>query len=120
MHAQLTATILALSLLSLGAGSIALFLRPSEPYRGFWLMVALWGLLDGVIVWPSLLGAPMAADELRPILGINLALQAVYLPTGVILATRAKPLVKGFGWGILASALPLAVIDAVFYSRAVG
>jgi len=29
-------------------------------------------------------------------------------------------LVKGFGWGILASAVPLAVIDAMFYSRAVG
>lgn len=40
----------------------------------------------------------MAADDLRRILAINLMLQAVYLPTGLILATRSKSLVKGFGW----------------------
>lgn len=120
IQAQLTAAILALALLSLGAASVALFRRPGEAWRGFWLMVALWGLLDGAIVWPSLLGDPMPAEKLRPILGVNLALQAAYLPTGVILATRAKPLVKGFGWGVIASAVPLAVIDAVFYLRAGG
>lgn len=80
-------------------------------------MFGLSGLLDGLIVWPSLLQEPMAPDELRWVLGINLLLQLVYLPTGLVLATRAKPLVKGFGWGVLASAIPLAVIDAVFYMR---
>jgi len=120
IHQQLTASILAVALLSMGAAAIALFRRPSEAYRGFWLMLALWGLLDGIIVWPSLLGTPMTPDELRPILGINLALQGAYLPTGGILATRAKPLVRGFGWGIIAAAVPLAVIDGIFYLRAAG
>ncbi len=80
-------------------------------------MVGLWGLLDGLIVWPALIQDPMAPDELRWVLGINLLLQLVYLPTGIVLATRAKPLVKGFGWGVLVSAILLGVIDAVFYLR---
>ena len=117
IHQQLIATIFALALISLGAATVALFLRPGDSARGFWLMFGLWGLLDGLIVWPSLLQEPMAPDELRWVLGINLLLQLVYLPTGLVLATRAKPLVKGFGWGVLASAIPLAVIDAVFYMR---
>jgi len=117
IHQQLTASILAVALLSLGASAIALFRKPGAAQRGFWLMIGLWGLLDGAIVWPSLLGDPMAADDLRRILVINLMLQAVYLPTGLILATRSKSLVKGFGWGIIASAVPLAVIDGIFYLR---
>ena len=52
------------------------------------------------------------------VLGINLLLQCIYLPTGIIMATRAKPLVKGFGFGILVSAIPLGIIDAIFYMRA--
>ena len=80
-------------------------------------MVGLWGLLDGFIVWPALLQDPMGLDELRWVLGINLLLQLVYLPTGIVLATRTKALVKGFGWGVLASATLLGAIDAVFYLR---
>ena len=52
------------------------------------------------------------------VLGINLLLQCIYLPTGIIMATRAKPLVKGFGYGILVSAITLGIIDAIFYLRA--
>jgi hypothetical protein len=33
------------------------------------------------------------------------------------MATRAKPLVKGFGFGILVSAISLGIIDAIFYLR---
>lgn len=117
IHQQLTAAIFALALLSLGSAAIALFRRPNEAQRGFWLMVALWGLLDGIIVWPSLLSAPIAIEELHRILGINLALQVVYLPTGVILATRSQLLVRGFGLGIIASAIPLAIIDGIFFLR---
>jgi hypothetical protein len=59
----------------------------------------------------------MALADLRVVLGINLLLQCVYLPTGIIMATRAKPLVKGFGFGILVSAISLGIIDAIFYLR---
>ena len=114
---QLVATIFALALVSLGGATVALFFKPRDSARGFWLMVGLWGLLDGFIVWPSLLQDPMTLDELRWVLGINLLLQLVYLPTGIALATRAKALVKGFGWGVLASAILLGAIDAVFYLR---
>lgn len=117
IHQQLTASIFALALISLGSATIALFRRPSEPQRGFWLMVALWGLLDGIIVWPSLLSDPIAIEELHRILGINLALQVVYLPTGVILATRSQLQVRGLGWGIIVSAIPLGIIDWIFYLR---
>ncbi|WP_390852807.1 DUF6992 family protein [Aporhodopirellula rubra] len=117
IHQQLIATIFALALVSLGSATVALFMRPRDSVRGFWLMVGLWGLLDGAIVWPALIQDPMAPDELRWVLGINLFLQLVYLPTGIVLATRAKPLVKGFGWGVLVSAVLLGVIDAVFYWR---
>ncbi len=118
MHQQLIASIFAVSIVSLGAAVIALFVRPSDMYRGFWLMVGLWGILDGVIVWPALLQEPMSPADMRFVLGINLLLQIIYLPTGIIMATRLKPLVKGFGFGILASAIPLGIIDAVFYMRA--
>ena len=94
--------------------------RPREAYRGFWLMLGLWGILDGVIVWPSLLQEPMTLSDMRVVLGINLLLQCIYLPTGIIMATRAKPLVKGFGFGILVSAISLGIIDAIFYLRASG
>lgn len=117
IHQQLAASIFALALVSLGAAVIGLFPRPGDAYRGFWLMLGLWGLLDGLIVWPGLLREPMDPAELRMVLGINLLLQLIYLPTGIILATREKSLVKGFGWGILASALPLAAIDGIFYLR---
>ena len=33
------------------------------------------------------------------------------------MATRAKLLVKGFGYGILVSAISLGIIDAIFYLR---
>ena len=117
IHQQLIAAIFALALVSLGGAVVALFLKPRDSARGFWLMVGLWGLLDGFIVWPALLQEPIAFDELRRLLGINLLLQLVYLPTGIVLATRAKAIVKGLGWGVLASALLLGAIDAVFYLR---
>ena len=37
--------------------------------------------------------------------------------TGIIMATRAKLLVKGFGYGIVVSAISLGIIDAIFYLR---
>lgn len=117
IHQQLIAAIFALALVSLGSAVVALFLKPRDSARGFWLMVGLWGLLDGFIVWPALLQEPIAFDELRRLLGINLLLQLVYLPIGIVLATRAKAIVKGLGWGLLASALLLGAIDAVFYLR---
>jgi uncharacterized membrane protein HdeD (DUF308 family) len=106
------------ALLSLAASTIALATRPREVYRAFWLMLGLWGILDGCIAWPSLLQEPMTLADVRVVLGINLLLQGIYLPTGIIMATRAKPLVKGFGFGILASAISLGIIDATFYLRA--
>ena len=69
------------------------------------------------IVRAGLLQDSMGLGELRWVLGINLLLQLVYLPTGIVLATRTKALVKGFGWGVLASAILRSAFDAVFYLR---
>ena len=59
----------------------------------------------------------MPTDELRGVLALNLALQAIYLPVGLVLATRAKPVLRGFGWGVLSQAAALGAIDAFFYAR---
>lgn len=112
---DLTTVLFAVAILSLGAGLIGLYARPREFFRGFWFMVGLWGFIDGGIAWFSLLQDPLPPADLKPILALNLGLQLVYIPCGIILATRQQPLLKGFGWGVLASALPLAVIDAIFY-----
>jgi hypothetical protein len=114
---QLTASILALALVSLGAAVGGLYARPRESARAFWFMCGMWGVLDGAIVWPSLIQEPVPVSELRGLLGINLLLQLVYLPLGVVMATRPRPLLKGFGWGILVQAVALGAIDATFYLK---
>ena len=114
MHQQLIASIFAVALLSLAASTIALATRPREAYRGFWLMLGLWGILDGVIVWPALLQEPMTLADMRVVLGINLLLQCIYLPTGIIMATRAKPLVKGFAMASWCQRFRLALLMPSF------
>ncbi len=114
---QLMAALFALSLASLGAAVVGLYARPRESARGFWFMCGVWGLIDGAIAWSSLVQEPMPVPELRGVLGLNLLLQLVYLPLGAVMATRPKPVLKGFGWGILVQAVGLGAVDATFYLR---
>ena len=117
---QLVASLFAIALVSLGAAVAGLYAGPRESYRGFWFMCGIWGVIDGVIAWTSFLQEPLPLDELRGVLAINLGLQAIYLPLGLILATRSKPALKGLGWGILVQAVALGVIDAYFYAKCGG
>lgn len=117
IQSQLVAALFALALVSLVSALVGLYARPGDLWRGFWFMCGVWGFIDGVIAWSSLVQEPLPVGELRGVLGVNLLLQLVYLPIGVVMLTRRKPILKGFGWGILVQAVALAVIDATFYLR---
>ncbi len=117
---HLVASLFALALTSLGAAVAGLYAGPRESLRGFWFMCGIWGVIDGVIAWSSFVQEPLPLDELRGVLAINLGLQAIYLPLGLVMATRPKPALKGLGWGILVQAVALGVIDAYFYVRCGG
>ena len=117
---QLVASLFALALVSLGAAVVGLYAGPRESFRGFWFMCGIWGVIDGVVAWTSFLQEPLPLNELRFVLAINLGLQAIYLPLGVIMATRSKPAFKGLGWGILVQAVALGAIDAYFYVKCGG
>jgi hypothetical protein len=119
IHQQLAAALFALAFVSLGAAVVGLYIQPREVVRGFWFMCGIWGFIDAVIAWFGFVQEPLPIAELKNILGINLGLQAIYLPVGVLMLTRAKPILKGFGWGILVSAIALAIVDTVFYLRCV-
>ena len=114
---QLVGSLFALALVSLGAAVLGLYARPREFFRGFWFMCGIWGVIDGAVAWSSFVQEPMPLDELRGILAINLALQAIYLPLGALMATRKPPLLRGFGWAILLQAVALGAIDAVFFLK---
>lgn len=117
IQTQLAASLLALALASLGAAVVGLYVKPGEFWRGFWFMCGIWGVIDGAIAWSSLVQEPMPVPELRGVLGINLALQVIYLPLGVLMATRPRPLLRGFGLAILVQAIGLGAIDATFYLK---
>jgi hypothetical protein len=117
IHQQLSASLFALALVSLAAAVVGLYARPRESARAFWFMCGAWGFLDGVIIWSSFVQDPMPVAELKGVLGINLLLQLIYLPLGLLLATRSSPTAKGFGWGILVQAAALGAIDATFYVK---
>ena len=56
---QLTASLFALALASLGAGVVGLYARPREAFRGFWFMGGVWGLIDGAVAWSAFVQEPM-------------------------------------------------------------
>jgi hypothetical protein len=77
-------------------------------------MNAIWGLIDGLIGWANLLTGPVEMEFLRKILMVNSGLDLAYITTGIILATRQKPLLKGFGWAVLIQGLFLLIFDLSF------
>lgn len=118
---HLTIGLIAWAFLSMGAAVAGLYFAPktnTECWRGFWFMNAIWGLIDGLIGWANLLTAPVEIEFLRKVLMVNSGLDLAYITTGIILATRQKPLLKGFGWAILLQGLFLLVFDLIFLARA--
>ena len=114
---HLTIGLIAWALMSLGTAVAGLYFQPgknAECWRGFWFMNGIWGLIDGAIGWANLITGPVEMDFLRMVLAINSGLDLAYIATGIILATRRKPLLQGFGWAVLAQGLFLLVLDLAF------
>jgi hypothetical protein len=114
---HLTIGLIAWAFLSMGAAIAGLYFPAkanTECWRGFWFMNAIWGLIDGLIGWANLLTGPVEMEFLRKILMVNSGLDLAYITTGVILATRQKPLLKGFGWAVLIQGLFLLIFDLSF------
>ena len=103
------------ALLSLGTAVVGLYAKPNDRWRGFWFMSGLWGLIDGGIAWFGLVTEPPTVPELAFLLKVNLGLDVAYLTTGVILATRTTPVLKGFGTAILFQGLFLMGLDAAVW-----
>jgi hypothetical protein len=57
---------------------------------------------------------PATIGFLRNVLAINTGLDFVYILVGLILLTRAKPVLKGFGFAILLQGLFLLIFDVIF------
>jgi len=113
----LTVGLIAWAFLSLGAAVAGLYFPPKkdcECWRAFWFMNGIWGLIDGIIGWANLITNPATIGFLRNVLAINSGLDFVYILVGLILLTRAKPVLKGFGFAILLQGLFLLIFDAIF------
>jgi hypothetical protein len=104
-------------LLSVTAGLVGLYVRPGELARGFWLMMGLWGVVDGVIVWWSQTGEAPSLETLLFRLKVNLLLDLVYIAVGVLLAGRHAPVLRGFGWAVIIQGTFLLLFDLYFYRQ---
>ena len=114
---HLTIGLIAWAVLSMGVAVAGLYFPAkanTDCWRGFWFMNAIWGLIDGLIGWANLLTGPVEMEFLRKILMVNSGLDLAYITTGIILATRQKPLLKGFGWAVLIQGLFLLIFDLSF------
>ncbi|MSR51137.1 MAG: hypothetical protein EXS07_13950 [Gemmataceae bacterium] len=114
---SLTVGLIAWAFFSLGAAVVGLYFPPKkdcECWRAFWFMNGIWGLIDGIIGWANLISAPPTIEFLQKVLAINSGLDLLYIITGLVLLTRAKPVLKGFGFAILLQGLFLLIFDAIF------
>lgn len=103
------------SLLSLGSTSFGLYARPGEFWRSFWFMSGTWGLIDGLIAWFALQGGPQTPDKILPFLRFNTGLDVLYLVVGGVLLSFKKPMLRGFGLGVLVQGLFLLIFDGYFW-----
>ena len=119
---ELTAGLLAWSLLSLGVALLGLGVRPvlGEFWRSFWVMTGAWGFVDGVIAWYVLVKPPESGRALAPILGVNAGLDVLYLLVAAGLLTRAAPGARGFGLAVAIQGAFLLAFDLFFWSRCAG
>jgi len=113
----LTIGLIAWAFISLGAAVAGLYFIPksnSEYWGAFWFMNGIWGLIDGIIGWANLITKPATIEFLRNVLAINSGIDLIYITLGTILATRSKPVLKGFGRAILLQGLFLLIFDLIF------
>jgi hypothetical protein len=101
IHDQLIAGLILWSLLSLGTAVIGLYARPGEFWRSFWFMSGLWGLIDGGIGWFAMLQEQQSPAALLPFFRFNTGLDVLYVGVTGLLLSRKKPMLRGFGLGVL-------------------
>ena len=116
----LVAVLMLWALLSLGSALVGLYAKASEYWRAFWFMSGMWGLIDGLLAWSGFVKKAGPMDELARILLINAGLDLLYVSVGIILMTRRKPTVRGFGLAVLIQGLFLLGFDFFFWLRCSG
>jgi hypothetical protein len=114
---QLVAGLLLWSLFSLGTATIGLYAGPTAFWRHFWFMSGMWGLIDGGIAWFTLMIERRPPVELLPILRFNTGLDVLYLWVAGLMLIRKKPMVRGFGLGVLVQGAFLLLFDGYFWWR---
>ncbi len=119
LQQTLATTLLLWSLVSLGSSVVGLYASPNAFQRSFWFMSGLWGLIDGLIAWYSLVGWRQTPSQLLPILRFNAALDLLYIAMGVYLLGRSKPLLRGYGLGVVVQGGFLLLFDGYFWWRCV-
>jgi hypothetical protein len=114
---QLVMTLLAWTLLSLGAGLLGLNATSHPRWRAFWFMTGLWGWIDGAIVLYALVAEPLPLETLRSVLWFNAGLDVCYIVTGAALISRPSDRWRGFGGAIIIQGLFLLALDVTMASR---
>mgnify|MGYP006972426293 CR=1 FL=1 len=114
---QLVAGLFLWTLLCLGAAVVGLYAKGTETSRAFWFMTGMWALVDGVLAWSGLVSKPGPIDALARLLAINAGLDLLYVVVGIILATRRKPILRGFGLAVVLQGLFLLAFDLYFHAR---
>lgn len=89
------------------------------PERGFWrafcFMTALWTAINCAIGAFALLFPPDSAGEFRRLLLLNAGLGVGYIATGIVLVTRKRPILRGFGVAVLVQAVFLLAFDLTWW-----
>lgn len=119
IHDSLIVGLILWSLVSLGTATIGLYARPSDFWRSFWFMSGLWGLIDGGIGWFAMLQARQPPATLLPLFRFNTGLDVLYLVAAGFLLSRKKPMLCGFGLGVLLQGAFLLLFDGYFWWRCV-
>jgi hypothetical protein len=114
---QIVAILFLWALAGLGLATIGLYRTGSERWRGFWLMTGLWSLVNGAIAWYALVTPPPPPIRLAQILRLNAGLDILYLFAGILLMTRSRPQLRGFGLAILIQGTFLLAFDLTFWIR---
>lgn len=84
-------------------------------WSAFWFMTALWCAINAAIVVWSMLSPPSELEAFRTLLLINAGLGVGYVAAGLVLFTRRKPLLRGFGAAVLIQGGYLMLADLAWW-----
>ena len=84
-------------------------------WNAFWFMTGLWCAINAAIVVWSMLAPPSELEPFRQLLLINAGLGVGYVAAGLVLVTRRKPLLRGFGAAVLIQGGYLILADLAWW-----